>query len=259
MTTQPSRFREYLHSIGLTSPAEAKSYLAGEDLSHKVDDGYMDALNRRICEVLFRINKVVDRRVRRADLQGFCEHNIFRPYRIVGHEGLLPRLTSFEQRAEDALFSWLRGYAICRYFMPAVSRIFSVPHASISQIGNSDLKNFETFRRTPEVELEFNREGKWLRIVLQSGFQGINDIKEHKVRDARRLFEERGIKTICAHIDIYNGQMAFVPLDQIAENDAHFVTRHQMEWQSVLSIDQSYFKWALIDALPQLEELELGI
>jgi len=257
MTTPPSNFEKYRHSIGLASRAAAKSYLAGKDLSHEIDGGYMDALNRRICEVLFKINKVVDSRVRRADLQGFCEHNIFRPYRIIRHEGLLPEITSLKQRAEDALFLWLRGYAICRYFIPAFSRIFSVPHESIIQIGNNDLKNIETFRRAPEVNLEFNRGGTRLRMEVQSGFQGINDIKEHKVREARKVFEESGIKTICTHIDLYNGQVAFIRLDQIAENDAHFVTRHQNEGLSVLNIDQNYFKWELIDALPQLEELEL--
>jgi len=259
MTIPPSYFKEYRQSIGFSSQTAAKSYLAGKDLSAEVDYSYIDVLNLRIQEILVRINEVVDCSLKRDDMDGFCEKNIFHPYQIILKEGLLPQLNNQGRRPEDVLFSWLRGYAICEYFIPAFSGIFSVSLESISQIGDDDLKNVETFKRTPKADLEFHLAGTRLRMEVQSGFTGINDIKEHKVREARRVFEEKGIKTICTHIDLFNGQVAFVELDQIAENDANFVTRQQMEGQSVLSIDPNYFKWSLLDTLPQLEELELEI
>ena len=70
---------------------------------------------------------------------------------------------------------------------------------------------------------------------------------------------ENKVKTVCIHIDIFNGQVAFVPLDIIQENDVNFITRQQMEGQSVLSIDQNYFKWRLLDKLPEFDELELSL
>ncbi len=98
-----------------------------------------------------------------------------------------------------------------------------------------------------------------IRIEVQSGFQGINDIKEHKVREARSIYKEQQIKSICIHIDLFNGQVAFVQLDSIEESDVHFITRQQMEGQSVFTIDQNYFKWRLLDPIPNLEDLELSI
>jgi hypothetical protein len=78
-------------------------------------------------------------------------------------------------------------------------------------------------------------------------------------RDDKRVSQNNGIKTICIHIDIFNGQVAFIRLDSIKDNDINFVTRQQMEGQSVFSIDQNYFKWRLLDALPSLKELGVGL
>ena len=80
---------------------------------------------------------------------------------------------------------------------------------------------------------------------MQSGFQGINDINEHKVREAKRNFLEQKIKTLVIHFDIFNGQVAFVDISNIADDDLHWITRQQMEGQSVFNIEQNYFKWKL--------------
>ena len=128
---------------------------------------------------------------------------------------------------------------------------------SITSIGDDDLKNIETFRRSPKAYLEITKNNKKIRIEVQSGFQGINDIKEHKVREVRRVYKDYDVRSICIHIDLFNGQVAFVQLDNIQENDVNFVTRQQMEGQSVFSIDQNYFKWRLLDRLPSFEDLEL--
>ena len=50
---------------------------------------------------------------------------------------------------------------------------------------------------------------------MQSGFTGINDIKQHKVLEAKRVFRDDGTSTLAIHIDLYNGQVAFIKLDEI--------------------------------------------
>ena len=62
---------------------------------------------------------------------------------------------------------------------------------------------------------------------------------------------------MCIHFDLYNGQVGFIPLDKIEDNDANFVTRQQMEGQSVLTIDQNYFKWRLLEPVPSLDDIEI--
>lgn len=94
-----------------------------------------------------------------------------------------------------------------------------------------------------------------MRLEVQSGFQGINDIKEHKVREARAVFEQDKLKTIVLHFDIFNGQVAFVDISCIEDNDLNWITRQQMEGQSVFNIEQNYFKWLLKDKPPKFEEI----
>jgi hypothetical protein len=260
MTENPaSYFKKYRLDIGFRNQTEAKEYLSAKDLSPNIDFEYIEALNGRISGIIFKVNSIVSGVLKREDVRSFNQEHINKPYLLIKDAGLLPRLNNQGRRPEEVLFSWLRGYAISEYFTPALSEMFSVELPSITKIGDDDLRNIETFKRTPKADLEITQNGKTFRIEVQSGFQGINDIKEHKLIEARRIFRESNIKTLCIHIDLFNGQVAFVQLDAIQENDIHMVTRQQMEGQSVFSIDQNYFKWRLLDLMPTLEELEIDL
>lgn len=252
-------FKKYRLSIGFSNQNDTKQFLAGKDVSSKIDFIYIDKLNKRIIEIITKINSIADNSYKRNDLSKFANDFIFKPYEIIKTSKLLPRLNNQGRRPESVLFSWLRGYTIAEYFTPAFSKIFKVDLSSITKIGEDDLKNIETFKRSPKADLQIEKNRKKIRIEVQSGFQGINDIKEHKVREARRVYEDSKSRTICIHIDLFNGQVAVVQLDTIQENDVHFVTRQQMEGQSVFSIDQNYFKWRLIDKPPSFNDLELEI
>ncbi|MEZ5435159.1 MAG: hypothetical protein R3E67_00560 [Pseudomonadales bacterium] len=253
-----SYFKEYRQVLGFSNQSEAKEFLSGKDVKPNIDYKYIDALNSRVEDIISSINTAAHDSVKLRDIDAFAKKNIYWPFGVIREARLLPRLNNQGRRPEEVLFSWLRGYAISEYFTPAFSEIFEVPLASISNIGDDDLRNIETFKRSPKADLEIKIGRKIVRVEVQSGFQGINDIKEHKVRESRRVFEEKGICTICIHVDVYNGQVAFVRLDHVEENDVHFVTRQQMEGQSVFQIDQNYFKWRLLDKVPNLNELELG-
>lgn len=224
-----------------------------------VDFDYIDNLNERLKRILEKINSIADKPYKKPRLNKFLKDNVEHPYDIIKENGLLPKLNNQGRRPEAVLFSWLRGYSIAEYFIPTFSKIFSISESSIKKIGDDDLKNIETFRKSPKADFEIKINHKKIRIEVQSGFQGINDIKEHKVREAHRVYERYKEASICIHIDLFNGQVAFVQLDTIKENDVNFVTRHQMEGQSVFTIDQNYFKWRLLDPLPSLDELELSI
>lgn len=260
MTDIPANyFKQYRARIGFTNQAEAKEYLSAKDVCPGIDFSYIAEMNQRICGIVEKLNSVSSSEMRRADLSGFSQNYIFRPFEIIRSAGLLPRLNNQGRRPEEVLFSWLRGYAVSEYFTPAISKIFDVDLSSITQIGDDDLRTLETFRRSPKADLELRREDKIFRIEVQSGFQGINDIKEHKLQEARRVFRDLKIKTICIHIDLYNGQVAFVQLDSIQENDVNMVTRQQMEGQSVFAIDQNFFKWRLLDSPPAFQDLEVSL
>lgn len=82
---------------------------------------------------------------------------------------------------------------------------------------------------------------------MQSGFTGINDIKQHKVMEARRIYEENGQETLVIHFDLFNGQVAFVHIHDISDADQNWITRQQMEGQTVFQIDQNFFLWKITE------------
>jgi len=254
-----SYFKRYRAEIGFSNQGDAKKFLSGKDVLPSVDLQYIDELNARIKKIIERINEVVDESYKRKDVGAFADEFIFRAYKIIKSADLLPRLNNQGRRTEGVLFSWLRGYAISEFFTPAFSKLFSVNIDSITRIGDDDLSDIETFKRTPKADLEIEKNGKKFRIEVQSGFQGVNDIKEHKVREARRVFADNATRTICIHIDLFNGQVAFVQIDRVEDDNLNWVTRQQMEGQSVFAIDQNYFKWRLLDKLPLFRELEVEL
>ena len=148
---------------------------------------------------------------------------------------------------------------MAEFFTPTLAKIFHVSQTSISSIGDDDLRNVETFKRSPKADLAIVIRKRTIRVEVQTGYQGINDIKAHKVREAKRIFDDHNQPTVCIHFDVFNGQTAFVRLDTIADNDMNWVTRQQMEGQTVFSIDQNFFKWRLLDPVPGLETLELEL
>ncbi len=163
-------------------------------------------------------------------------------------------MNNLGRRPEQTTFSWLRGYVILQFFLPAIEYIFE--GKDIKNIGDDDLYNIKKFKKTPTADLEVNDGRNKIRLEIQSGFQGINDIKQHKVLEAQRKFRDEGIPTIAIHFDIFNGQTAFVRIDKIADDDLGWITRQQMEGQTVFEIDQNNFLWYLPHKVPTISDLK---
>ncbi|MUU53344.1 type II restriction endonuclease [Helicobacter pylori] len=55
------------------------------------------------------------------------------------------------------------------------------------------------------------------------------------------------IPTIVVHFDLFNGQVACVEISKIKENDLNWITRQQMEGQSVFNISQNFFDYKITE------------
>lgn len=249
-------FKQYRKKLGFTSQNAAENFLSAKDIVPKVDLRYVRALNARLYEIVDRINTVVEKSIKLADINTFKKENIDRTFEIILRSDLLPVLNNQGRRPEQVYFSWMRGYIISNFFLKALGVIFEVDITKINLIGDDDFRNAETFKRTPKADLEINLKtnGK-IRIEMQSGFTGTNDIKQHKVLEAKRVFRDDGIHSLAIHIDLYNGQVAFVKLDEIEDGDVNWITRQQMEGQTVFNIDQNYFVWKITEPPMKYKEI----
>lgn len=259
ITITTEYFREYRQRLGFTNQAGVKNFLGAKDILPTVDFDYIELLNNRLFEIIERINSVVAREIKNDNLTDFKEENINRTFTIMKDNDILPVLNNQGRRPEEVYFSWMRGFTLSNYFLKALGLVFEVDTTNIDLIGDDDLKNIETFKRTPKADLEIRiNETDKLRVEMQTGFTGTNDIKQHKVLEAKRVFRELGFHTLAIHFDLYNGQVAFIKLDEIEEESQNWITRAQMESQLVFNIDQNYFIWKITDSPIKYKEIQFN-
>ena len=256
ITITAEYFRRYRQNLGFANQADVKNFFGAKDITPTVDFNYIKLLNKRLCNIVNKINGVVVNEIKVADLAAFKKDHISRTFMIMKESGILPILNNQGRRPEQVYFSWMRGFVISNYFLKALGLIFGVDTSKIDLIGDDDLKSVETFKRTPKADLEIKLNGKEkIRIEMQSGFTGINDIKQHKVLEAKRVFRDDGMHTFAIHIDLYNGQVAFIKLDEIEDDSVNWITRQQMEGQTVFNIDQNYFVWKITESPIKYKEI----
>ncbi|MEI7810751.1 MAG: restriction endonuclease [bacterium] len=241
-------FRQYRKKLGFSNQNDAKDFFGGKDITPTVDLAYLDLLNNRLFKIIERIDSVVADDIKIKDLEIFKKEYIEHTFEVMKEGNILPTLNNQGRRPEQVYFSWMRGFVLSNYFLKALSLIFNVDILSIRLIGDDDLKNINTFKRSPKADLEIEiNENEKIRIEMQCGFTGINDIKQHKVLEAKRVFDNSGQHTMAIHFDLYNGQVAFIKLDEIEDSNVNWITRQQMEGQTVFNIDQNYFIWKITE------------
>ena len=242
-------FKEYRQQLGFSSQKAIKDFFSARDILPDIDFSYLEELNDRIYAIVKKLNGVVVDVVKIDDMGTFKDEYIDHPFKVLKDNAILPKLNNQGRRPESVYYSWMRGYVFSAYFTKALSDIFGVDVSSIAQIGDDDLKNPDIFKRTPKSDLEVNMgDNGSVRLEVQTGFQDINDIKKHKVDEAKKVYREHQIPTEVVHFDLFNGQVAFVPINEIADNSVYWVNRQQMEGQLVFNMGQNYFLWKLTEA-----------
>jgi len=256
ITITAEYFRQYRQKLGFSNQADVKNFFGAKDITPTVDFNYIDLLNERLHDIVDRLNKVVVDEIKIDNLSSFKKQNIDRVFEILKKGNILPKLNNQRRRPEQVYFSWIQGYIISNYFSKAISIIFGIDISAISSIGDDDLRNIKTFKRTAKADLEITLNKKEKVIIeMQSGFTGTNDIKQHKVIEAKKVFNESGKHTLAIHLDLYNGQVAFIKLDEIEDDNVNWITRQQMEGQTVFNIDQNYFIWKITEKPMKYKEM----
>src|SRR3990167_9602107 len=256
ITITAEYFRRYRQNLGFANQADVKNFFGAKDITPTVDFNYIKLLNKRLCDIVNKVNGVVVNEIKVADLAAFKKDHISRTFTIMKESGILPILNKQGRRPEQVYFNWMRGYVASNYFLKALGLIFGVDTSKIDLIGDDDLRSAETFKRTPKADLEIKLNGKEkIRIEMQSGFTGTNDVKQHKVLEAKRVFLDSGIHTLAIHFDLYNGQVAFIKLDEIEDNSVNWITRINLNEGLVWNIDQNFFFWNLRNTPPSYQNI----
>ena len=170
-------------------------------------------------------------------------------YKEMCQNGLFHKLTNNGRNPVDVYYSWLRGYAVCEFFIKAIALIFGVPEDNIKRIGKDDFTSVDVFRRTADADLEvIISESKRFKLEVQSGFTGANDIKKTKIDKAIKVKEDEEIDSYLIHFDIFNGQAALYCTSRIDPTNINWVIK--FENAKTIPIPVEAFKW-LFENEPQ--------
>lgn len=248
--------RDFRRELGFTSQEKLKDFYKASDIDRPVNLDYIQELNGRLSQIVTKVDSVVHKSVRQKNIETFINQNLHLPYSLILKNNLLPLMTNQGRTPENVYYNWMRGHLFSEYFKGVIAQTFEVSLSSILNVGEDDFTNIETFRRAATADLEIENSKGVIRLEMQSGFTGINDIKQHKWLEAVRRSAGKVI-TVVAHMDLFNGAAAFVRLDNIKENDLQWITRQQMEGQTVYNIDANKFSWRITEKPLHFSQLEI--
>ncbi|RVY52246.1 restriction endonuclease [Helicobacter pylori] len=237
-------FKGYRNLLGFNSQNAFKEFLGAKDIQPCVDFNYLNALKKRLIEIFSAINSIYCFKYNRYELECFFKNSIERVFSKIVDTHIIYKLNNQGRRPEEVCFSWMRGFLVAEFFKDFIACLFNTQKETIKFFGGDNFENTESFKRSPKADFLLDNH---LLLEVQSGFQGINDIKEHKVLEAKRRLITDKIPTIVVHFDLFNGQVACVEISKIKDNDLNWITRQQMEGQSVFNISQNFFDYKITE------------
>lgn len=250
----PFNSREYRKQLGFTNQEKLKKFFKFTD-SQYINWEKIEGQNQRLKEIFSSINGAIHPSVKHENMDEINQE-IDTAYNIIRNNNVICRLNNYGRYPEDVYYNWMRGYTVCKYFTPALSLLFGVEQDDIQTVGHDSLTNIETFSQSPVADLEINVNDNRIRLEIQSGYTGgKNDIKFHKVQEARRVFTEEEILTYVVHFDLFNGTVAIVNITNINDSNTHWETRNEMEGQKVFAIPSEAFKWFIPNEVPNYSDI----
>lgn len=249
--------KKYRKDLGYTNQSNLKAFFDSKDIIRDIDFDYICKLNKRLIEIIQSIDNAVIDDIKPDDLDKFIDLNITKVYKYMLKKNLLHRFSNNKQRqTERSYYDWSRGRVVANYFIKAMSIIFNVKEDEIKTIGLDNLDNPDSFSKAPTADFEIKTKIDGIfRIEFQCGFQGVNDIKEHKVLEATRVYKSKKIKSLIIHVDLFNGHVAFVDISNIDEKNINWEFRQQFEGKKVFNINDKYFIWNLSEEPPTLADI----
>lgn len=246
--------RDFRRALGFTNQALLKKYFKATDFV-VVNWAKIDRCNERLREICVKLNGAVHEDIRIADI-GKLHQKIKTSFTIMRDNNIFPRLNNQGRNPDDVYYNWMRGYLVCEFFIPAVAKVFKIEENMIQHIGEDDLTNLDTFARAATADLQFSApDGGIIRIEMQAGYTGVNDIKRSKIKEAKSRHTSDGIHTYIIHFDVFNGYAAIIDITSV--NEAAIVYHKAFENTDVLTIDNTWFKWRLAEPVRSLEDIKV--
>ena len=98
-------FKEYRQRLGFSNQNSVKSFFAAKDIMPTIDYNYIDLLNSRLIEIIYKINELVIDEIQIHDIDIFCKNNILTVFQKLKNNNIIPKLNNQGRRPEQVYFS----------------------------------------------------------------------------------------------------------------------------------------------------------
>lgn len=242
--------------------AELASYFKAKDL-FKVKWSVIEDCNKRLFDIFACINSVITEDFRKTDKEmAAFKRCINKAYKTLRSNRIIEDKFHNNGRApEDVYYNWMRGYLVCTYFKQVIAKVFSVSKDDVCQFGADNIeelyksKNPKKFKKTPAADFLIQKrylenQNHDVLIEVQSGFTGINDIKQTKAKAAKKRFEKDGTKTVVFHFDLYLGRLAIFEITNLLDT-GNWVKNDKLNGAATQEIGEDMFVWNLDQPFPE--------
>lgn len=248
--------REFRKALGFTNQTRLKTYFKANDFII-INWEKIEKLNDRLKEICSKINSALHCSIKWDNI---CDVTckIDSAYDIMRNNNIIPHFNNQGRNPEGVYYNWMRGYIICEMFIPVIALLFGVSVECVHHIGQDDLEKLDTFARAATADLEVRTtSGERIRIEIQAGYTGVNDIKQSKIEEALLRKHKERIDTYIFHFDIFNGKAAILNISNAEIASLRF--HSAFEYTPVLTIESEWFKWKLSEPLTTLSYLSTMI
>ncbi len=251
------RKKGYRTKLDFSSQEDIKDYFNAKDL-YLVNWPLIENYNKRLVDIFTRINLVITRDccLSEDEMTVFSE-KLSGAYRILRATNIIQKRFHNQGRSsENVYYNWMRGYAVCVYFMKLIAKLFQVKEDEIEQLGKDNIeqlrktKNPDVFNRDSVADLQIS--SKNIHIEVQAGFKGKNDIKRSKAKNAKNRYDEGKWVTFVVHFNLYNGEVAVVNITSLLDNlpENKWEGNPRFENAVTTQIPEDCFKWHILTELP---------
>ncbi|MBQ8678661.1 MAG: hypothetical protein IJ530_02750 [Treponema sp.] len=248
-----NRGKSFRTALGFSNQEKLRKFFKFTDINI-VNWEKIEASNNRLAEIFEKINAAVSEDIRLSDINSFLK-KINSAYQIMRNNHIIERLNNQGREPDDVYYNWMRGYLVCEFFLPAIAKLFDADSEQISLIGEDDLTKIETFSRTATADFELIKEkNEPVRLEVQAGYTGTNDIKLSKILEAKNQYDSKKIESYIIHFDFFKGCVAVINVTNFSKIPLGAYHK-AFENTDVLKIKDDWFKWNLMEKLPCLSDI----
>jgi len=92
ITITTEYFRQYRQKLGFANQVDVKNFFGAKDIAPTVDFNYIKLLNKRLYNIVDKVNGVVVNEIKIKDIPAFKKEHLDRTFKIMKASGILPIL-----------------------------------------------------------------------------------------------------------------------------------------------------------------------